>query len=184
MAHELNNPSAAVLRGAKQMRDAIAELEKSHNILSTTGTSEAQSNRLSALTERIQQQATKPDELDLLTISDRSSELETWLDQRNVGDGWRYANALVTLGYSIKELEVPAEEFNTSQFSAVVAWLSSQFTIYSLLEEIGHGAEHITHIVKALRSYTYLDQAPVQSVDIYEGLDNTLVMLRGKLKGV
>jgi len=44
------------------------------------------------------------------------------------------------------------------------------------------GASRIAEIVKALKSYTYLDQAPTLSVDIHEGLDNTLVIMRSKLK--
>ncbi len=51
------------------------------------------------------------------------------------------------------------------------------------MEEIGHGAGRIVEIVRALKSYTYLDQASVQNVDVHEGLDNTLVMLRKRLKG-
>jgi signal transduction histidine kinase len=49
------------------------------------------------------------------------------------------------------------------------------------MEEIGQGMGRITEIVKALKSYTYLDQAPIQSIDIHEGLDNTLVILRSKI---
>ena len=39
-----------------------------------------------------------------------------------------------------------------------------------------------TELVKALKTYTYLDRAPLQSVDVHEGLNSTLVMLRSKLK--
>ena len=50
------------------------------------------------------------------------------------------------------------------------------------MSEIGSGAKRISDIVKALKSYSYLDQAPVQSVDLHEGLDDTLVILQHKLK--
>jgi signal transduction histidine kinase len=56
------------------------------------------------------------------------------------------------------------------------------FTIHALLHEIGVGTERISSIVRALKSYSYMDQAPLQEVDVHEGLDNTLVMLRSKLK--
>jgi predicted CoA-binding protein len=64
----------------------------------------------------------------------------------------------------------------------VINWLSATYSVYSLLLEIGQGAERISDIVKSLKTYSYLDQAPVQAVDVHEGLDNTLVMLRSKLK--
>ena len=64
----------------------------------------------------------------------------------------------------------------------MVGWLNATYVIYNLLTEIGQGAGRIAGIVKALKSYTYLDQAPVQAVDVNEGLDDTLLILRSKLK--
>ena len=64
----------------------------------------------------------------------------------------------------------------------MIDWLNYTYIVYSLLEEIGQGTERISEIVKALKTYTFMDQAPVQEVDVHEGLDNTLVMLRSKLK--
>ena len=54
--------------------------------------------------------------------------------------------------------------------------------MHSLSHEIGQGSARISEIVGALKSYSYLGQAPVQAVDLHEGLDNTLVILRSKLK--
>jgi signal transduction histidine kinase len=54
--------------------------------------------------------------------------------------------------------------------------------VYALLDEVAKGSERISEIVKAVKSYSYLDRAPVQEVDVHEGLDNTLVILRHKLK--
>jgi signal transduction histidine kinase len=56
------------------------------------------------------------------------------------------------------------------------------YAIYSLVGEIGLGTSRIVELVKALKTYTYMDQAPVQSVDVREGLDNTLIILHNKLK--
>lgn len=75
-----------------------------------------------------------------------------------------------------------AESFTSEQFPTVVASLSNAYATYNLLEEIGHGAGRISGIVKSLKSYTYLDQAPIQAIDVHEGLDDTLVMLGSKLK--
>jgi signal transduction histidine kinase len=56
------------------------------------------------------------------------------------------------------------------------------FRVHRLSHEIGQGSARISEIVGALKSYSYLGQAPVQAVDVHEGLDNTLVILRSKLK--
>jgi len=64
----------------------------------------------------------------------------------------------------------------------VVRWLAASSSVYGLLEEVGKSAEAISGIVKAVKTYSYLDQAPIQEVDIEESLENTLVILRPKIK--
>ncbi len=126
--------------------------------------------------------AAQPVGLDTLQRSDQESALEDWLDDNSIENGWELAPQLAGLGYSPAELDHLASVFPGKALAAVLGWLGITFTIYTLLEEIGQGATRISEIVKALKSYAYLDQAPVQSIDVHEGLDNTLVMLRSKLK--
>jgi signal transduction histidine kinase len=64
-----------------------------------------------------------------------------------------------------------------------LCWLATACSVYALLDEVSQGAGRISEIVKAVKSYSYLDQAPVQLVDVHEGIENTLVILRHKLKG-
>ena len=42
----------------------------------------------------------------------------------------------------------------------------------------------IAELVKAIKSYSYMDQSPMQEVDIHEGIESTLTMLGHKLKNV
>jgi signal transduction histidine kinase len=126
--------------------------------------------------------ATQPGGLDTLQRSDQESALEDWLEDNSFENSWELAPQLAGLGYNPAELDRLAGVFPGDTLGVVLGWLGITFTIYSLLEEIGQGATRISEIVKALKSYAYLDQAPVQSVDVHEGLDNTLVMLRSKLK--
>ncbi len=89
---------------------------------------------------------------------------------------------LVSIGYSGRELEELAALFPGSQLGVVVDWLCFTYTMHSLVSEIGLGTGRIVELVKALKTYTFMDQAPVQSVDVREGLDNTLIILHNKLK--
>jgi len=42
----------------------------------------------------------------------------------------------------------------------------------------------IAELIKAVKSYSYMDQSPMQEVDIHEGIESTLTMLGHKLKDV
>lgn len=182
VAHELNNPAAAAQRGAGHLRAAFANMQKTYLHLNALGLTEAQVETLLELDGRVQEYARRPADLDTLARSDREYELETWLDEHGIENAWEIAPTLVNLGYAPDELTALEEKFNAEQLPAVIAWLNGTYQVYSLLEEIHLGAGRISEIVKSLKTYVYLDQAPVQAVDIHEGLDNTLVMLRSKLK--
>jgi signal transduction histidine kinase len=114
--------------------------------------------------------------LDSLSRSDRSSELEAWLDARAVENVWEVAPNLVNLGCDAASLSHLAEGLSPSQLPAVLDWLSCSCSIYGLLEEMGQGAGRIAGIVTALKVYTFLDQAPVQTVDVQAGLESTLAI--------
>ena len=122
--------------------------------------------------------------MDPLARNDLEFELESWLDDRGVPDAWELSPTLVELGYDQEKLVALVEPFAPGQLPGVVSWLGATYSAHNLLAEVGQGAGRISEIVKALKSYAYLDQAPVQSVDLHQGLDNTLLILRHKLSGI
>jgi signal transduction histidine kinase len=75
-----------------------------------------------------------------------------------------------------------ADRFTPIQLPVVVRWLAANSSVYGLLEEVGKSAEAMSEIVKAVKTYSYLDQAPIQEVDVRESLETTLVLLRPKIK--
>ena len=185
VAHELNNPAAAVKRGAGQLNEALAAFAAAQTELARLKLSSDQDALLAALADTARAAATKPPAyLDPLARSDREYELEGWLEERDVPDAWELAPTLVDLGYDVAGLAAFAEPLAADQMPVVIRWLGAVYTVYNLLAEVSQGAGRISEIVKSLKSYAYLDQAPVQAVDIHEGLDNTLVMLRHKLGGI
>jgi predicted CoA-binding protein/signal transduction histidine kinase len=185
VAHELNNPAAAVRRGAGQLDQAMADYAQASARLVQIHFTAEQQAILDEMAARARLASEQPAEhLDALARSDREYELDTWLDERRVPDSWELAPALVNLGYDLESLVSFAGKFSADQLSSVIHWLNFTYNVNSLIYEIKQGAFRISEIVKALKSYSYLDQAPVQDVDIHEGLDNTLLILRSKLKNI
>ena len=182
MAHELNNPAAAIQRGAGQLREAVSQLQQVYMRMGEQSLSQAQLESLQGLDHQVREGAESPTDLACLDRSNSELELEPWLEDQGIENAWELAPALVDLGYDTDGLAGLIDKFSAHQVSAVIAWLSCTYTIYSLLEEIGGGVGRTTKIIKALKSYTYLDQAPIQSVEVHEGLEDTLVMLHSKIK--
>jgi signal transduction histidine kinase len=92
------------------------------------------------------------------------------------------AEALADLGYTCAQLAELTSALPSANIPVFLSWIAEASEAHNLLAEIGEGAGRISQIVGAMRSYAYLDQAPVQEVDITEGLENTLVLLGSKLK--
>ncbi|HUV28177.1 MAG TPA: CoA-binding protein [Anaerolineales bacterium] len=182
IAHELNNPAAAAQRGTSQLNLEIAQLLETQIGLSKLSLSKESWDELDQLIAVIREKAAANVDIDALERSDREFEVEEWLGAHNVPDAWEFAPTLVNLGFSDEQLNNLATKFSAMHLGKVIAWMGASFNSFSLLEEINQGSERISEIVKSLKSYVYLDQAPIQAVDVHEGLNNTLVMLRHKLK--
>jgi signal transduction histidine kinase len=182
VAHELNNPAAATQRGATHLNDTITKLEQNLLQVGQLNLSTTQLQALATQNQLVQQRAKQPLELDPLIRSDQEYEIETWLEAQRIENAWELAPLLVNIGYTCDNLTDLSQDFTNRELPEVTAMLSHSFATRNLLEEIGQGSGRIIEIVKALKSYSYLDQAPTQSVDIHDGLNDTLVMLGGKLK--
>lgn len=183
LAHELNNPAAAVQRGIQQLALADAARQEAELALAALGLDERQRAALRARLEGIRAAAARPPVLGALERSDREEALEGWLTERGVAEPWELAPALVGLGMGPDALAELGSTFASAQVPAVVGWLARQHGYFTVLEEVLQGARRISELVKSLKQYSYLDQAPIQNVDIQEGLESTLVLLRGKLAG-
>jgi signal transduction histidine kinase len=181
LAHELNNPAAAIRRSAAQLRDALTEREKLAAQLHSLATDARQQESLGALQEEVTERKTIAPVYDPLALSEQEDELQEWLEDHGVGEAWELAPVLVSSGWDRDELERLAERFSPTQVPVVVRWLGASSSVYGLLEEVGQSAEAMSEIVKAVKTYSYLDQAPIQEVDVIESLENTLVLLRPKI---
>ena len=51
-----------------------------------------------------------------------------------------------------------------------------------LLDEIQQSMVRISELVKAIKAYSYMDQAAIQEIDVHDGLESTLTILGHKLK--
>jgi PAS domain S-box-containing protein len=182
MAHELNNPAAAAQRGAAQLQATFLDWQDVQLKMGEQQFDTKHREVLLELDRVARERARQPTELNALLRSDREVALERWLEARGIEGSWEIAPTIVNLGYGTGELKALADRFTPQQFSLVIVWLSCTHAIYSLIAEIGLGTGRIAEIVKALKTYTYMDQAPVQPVDVREGLDNTLIIFHNKLK--
>ncbi|HEX6129742.1 MAG TPA: ATP-binding protein [Candidatus Limnocylindria bacterium] len=162
LAHELNNPAAAIRRSVRALSEAIAArdaLHPPHSLIGVHPDSSRAPHEALARADAID---------DVLELVDDS---ET-------------AAALVDAGWSVDELRRAFADMDDEGARSAAAWLAATANVEALLDEVGMAGERISEIVGAVKTYVYLDQAPVQRINLVAGIDNTLVILRSKLRAV
>jgi signal transduction histidine kinase len=181
LAHEMNNPAASVQRSAGQLSAIFSQAHQASLALLAQNLSPDQQAQLSIIDQTVQEQLKANRPINTLERSDLENDLEGWLEAHTIDQPWDVAPVLADAGLGRDRLEALMQPFSRTQWNSILTWLTCNIQISTLAKEIAMGAGRITEIVHALKSYTYMDQAPVQRVDIHAGLDNTLVILRSKL---
>jgi signal transduction histidine kinase len=181
IAHELNNPASSVQRGSEQLRDCLQEHQAVLFEIRALELTPEQADRLQSLGEQVLDRAREQLEFSPIERLDRELELERWFENRGI-DRWDFISNLINLGFDQSSLQEIATHYPAQALPIILRWITLEFETYRLLDEIHQGAGRISEIIQALKSYAYLDQAPTQEIDVHEGLKNTLVILRHKLK--
>lgn len=177
LAHELNNPAAAIQRSIGYLRDSMRQWHDRTAALSADDAYSADEHaRIRELETLILDGtgATLP--------SKEESRIEDWLEDNGVPEPWDLAPPLAARGWSVERLKELSSTFAGEHLRGVISWLAAGLSAQQLLDEIDVSAKAISNIVRAVKSYAYLDQAPVQDVDLQASLEDTLTILHHKLK--
>jgi signal transduction histidine kinase len=175
VAHELNNPAAALARSADRLEDLLLDF---------TDRSIRMPPSASLITVLAELDTAKPASLDALERSDLESDLEDWLADHDVPAPWELSGELVDAGIAMETLEGLTEDHEGAELANAIRLLVTVTGMRRLARQMGDAATRISAIVRSLKSYSYLDQSPVQDVDIRQGLEDTLMLLAHKTKHV
>ena len=182
LAHELNNPAAAISRSAQEAREVFRGSSARAIALNELNMTPEQREFVAGLPEEVAQRSKEAPKLDSLDQSDREDEVAIWLEERGVEDAWDLSPTLVSAGLDEEWLNSLENNVSDEFVPGVLDWLVAEINGDELLREIEDGSVRISELVKAIKSYSHMDKAPLQEVDIHEGLESTLTMLGHKLK--
>jgi signal transduction histidine kinase len=182
LAHELNNPAAAAARAANTLRSIFDKREQASLEIDQENLppeARATLRMIEAKAREMQAQA-KPK--NALELNDAQQELQAWLEGHGVDDGWEVAPVLAEADVRVEHLERLAQKFSPSVMGAAIRRFGATLEISRLLADIEHSSCRISELVKAIKEYSFMDEAPRQEVNIAKGIESTLIMLNHKLK--
>lgn len=180
LSHELNNPSAAVVRSSRSLKKHLSFLpDHFKNVIKIR----VSDDEVDVINEMVFAKAQKGViHLPLSERSEKEDEVAEWLEDNGFEDGYELADNFVDFDFSIDDFEKVKSIVSQQDLIPIVNWLSQVLNTEKLVNEIEDAAQRISDLVLSVKSYTHMDQAPEkQPVDIHTGISNTLTMLKHKV---
>jgi signal transduction histidine kinase len=183
LAHELNNPASAASRAAAHLQET---LDKAQTLLCQLSKvlNRDQWHELAFASQDAADRLARAPALDQIERSDRADKIAAWLEERGAPTPWDLAPTFVSADVDIPWLEALTGKLPEASHANALAWVESRLGLKLLLTQVEQSTGRISELVKAMKAYSYMGQAPMQEVDIHEGLESTLTMLGHKLKNV
>ena len=181
LTHELNNPATAAARASAALAERLAGLWDELAGLAAL----PDGGQLAELVDLVRQAVggrAGQAPLSPLAASDREDELGGWLAGHGVEGAWDLAPPLVAAGIDAGWLERVAATVPAPALPHAVGLVAIACEAESLLEEVGEASGRISALIGAAKQYSQMDRSPLQQLDIHDGLESTLTMLKHKLE--
>ena len=180
LAHELNNPASAAKRATSQLRDVLHRIKDASHDLGKRDLTAAQKAEVEKLEGSITFRNEPPP--DALTVADLEDKIDSLLRSHGQNDLWQLAGDLARRNVQPEVLESLFAALDPDTARAALVRIAASVETANLLHEIESSTSRISDLVGAIKQYTYMDQAPVQNVDIVKSLETTLTIMHHKLK--
>jgi len=181
LAHELNNPASAAKRATSQLRELLKGVRDASHELGKRNLTQEQRKEIEQLESSLMQE-TDSHPQDALAVADLEDQLDSLLRSHGQNDLWQLAADLARRNFQPEALEHLFATLDADTARAALCRISASVEIAGLLHEIESSTSRISDLVRAIKEYTFMDQSPVQNVDVVKTLENTLTILNYKLK--
>ncbi len=189
LAHELNNPASAAQRSASSLFSELRQYgdqkyRMGNLCLPDSVTAKYRAWVANARANMAERDVQASNSNNMLAESDRELDLIQWLDSHNIPNPWAIAPALAETGLLSSQLDDLASIMTSEALPVAVSTVASSLRVERMAETVVNSTLRIFDLIRAIKDYSYMDQAPIQDVDLAQSLENTLVMFKSRLQHV
>lgn len=184
LAHELNNPSAAVIRSAQELKKNLKGTPEKFKRVILLDIKPKQVDEVNTLLfERINDESVG--KMTIMQKSNLEDEIADWMEDHDVEEAFDLAANFVDFGFTVNNLEEVCSIVGKESLSVVLAWISSSLVTEKLVDEIESASRRIAELVSSVKTYSHMDQAPDRhAANVHDGLKSTLTLLNHKIKKI
>ncbi len=189
LAHELNNPASAAQRAASSLFGDLKQYGQQRHELGRMISSTEQDCALKVWYERTREQMSDYSErssahFSALVLADREDAVAAWLDEHKIPNGWTLAPSLAESPLTIAQLDELAEIASPELLALGIPAFAMSLRVERMAETVIDSTVKIFDLISAIKDYSYMDQAPIQDVDLAESIGSTLAIMQSRLQGV
>lgn len=184
LAHELNNPAAAVVRSLQDLNPAMVELERMNFVAGRHNLDDEHRDKWIQVRDDGYKFIIN-NRSEVLSMMDREDAILEWLENYGVEDAWKLSEPLAAGNIETKLLDELLERWRedpTEMRDMGLRWLALSFEVMMMIQSGLRGTERVSELVQSIRSYSHLDRSPKQLVDVHQGLEDTLQLMSHRLK--
>ena len=180
LAHELNNPASAAKRAADQMRHTLTKMRSASFELWRQPLDDSCKARIEEVESALLQSGET--RLNGLALSDLEEELDSIMRGHGLTNLWEVSAALAKCNMTPEMLTSLLARLDTKSARAALVRIAASAELSILLNAVEGSTARISELVRTVKEYTYMDQAPVQNVDVARSLETTLDTLAHSLQ--
>lgn len=184
LAHELNNPAAAVVRSFQDVTPAMLELQRMNLVYGQRNVEEEHTEKWLKVRDDGYDFIINH-RLEPLIQMDLEDKLLDWLEDYGVEDAGKLVEPLAAANMQTEILDELLDRWRddpTELRDMGIRWLALSFEVMMMIQAGLRGAQRVSELVKSMRSYSHLDRGAKQLVDVHQGLEDTVQLLSYKLK--
>lgn len=184
LAHELNNPVAAVVRSADTLKTHMRATPDAFKAIMHLNLTDKQVDSVNTVFfKKLDQSVKSGSTLTMLQRSSLEDEVTDWLDDHGVDDAMDLAGPLVEYGFTVDDLDGILEKIGDENLVGVVSWLVNNLVTEKLVFDISEASKRISTLVGSIKNYTHMDRGGgKEQVQLGEGIRNTLALLEHKVR--
>jgi len=182
LAHELNNPAAAIVRGSttliKHLQLEPATFKEVIAIRMDEKEIDLVTNKLFEVLAR-----TNKPKLTLMERTEQEDSIRDWLDEHQVANSDEIAENFLDYAFTCDDLATFKEHIPENYLSPIFNWINTNLVTERMVQDIQESSQRISELVNSVKNFTHMDQGKGKEyTDIHSGIKNTLVMMNYKLK--
>lgn len=182
LAHELNNPAAAVVRGSMSLKKHLQLIPETFKLIMSL---KMKAEEIDIFNDKLLTLINRTDKpvLTLMQRSNLEDEFADWLETNQIVNCPEIAETFVDFGFTIEDLNYFKAHIADESLYAVFKWMNNQLITEKMVTDIVEASQRISKLVGSVKNFTHMDQGhDKQYADIHNGIRNTLTMLEHKIR--